>query len=137
MCLAFGCRIFPPPPTIDNCVSPCVAPPSDHHCCTITASGEVGLKTRVPPSSRDPLRPPFHSFTTTPFKAIKGLPSNMLSSCFALSPHSVTSILTPESSASVMSRFTSSLPSLDVKGIIERNPATMPHKSTLQGTVFE
>mmetsp|Transcript_84966 Transcript_84966/g.245684 ORF Transcript_84966/g.245684 Transcript_84966/m.245684 type:complete len:239 (+) Transcript_84966:426-1142(+) len=107
----------PPPAPIscDKAVRLCVAPPWDHQARIRSASGTPGERRTEPASSNEPLKPPFHSFTKTPLSKTSGQSSKILSSCRARSPHNVTSMLKPESSASVTSRFTSSLPAADVK----------------------
>mmetsp|Transcript_66553 Transcript_66553/g.168632 ORF Transcript_66553/g.168632 Transcript_66553/m.168632 type:complete len:289 (+) Transcript_66553:913-1779(+) len=111
-------------------------PPADHHCCTFCPSGVSGLKVNEPASSKEPLRPPFHSLTSTPWMSTTGLPSKSLSSCLARSPQTVTDMLMAESSAIVISRLTSSLPSLDVKEKIGRKLTTTPQRSQAHGKVF-
>mmetsp|Transcript_114103 Transcript_114103/g.285450 ORF Transcript_114103/g.285450 Transcript_114103/m.285450 type:complete len:256 (+) Transcript_114103:793-1560(+) len=108
-----------------------------HHCCKRWTSGNFGCTCMTPASIKEPLRPLFHSLTATPFRQITGLPSKTLSSCFARSPQRAMERLVAVSSASVISRFTSSLPSLEVKARTGLKPTTTPQRSTVQGAAFD
>mmetsp|Transcript_732 Transcript_732/g.1938 ORF Transcript_732/g.1938 Transcript_732/m.1938 type:complete len:210 (+) Transcript_732:37-666(+) len=127
----------PPGPETDRVLISLLEPPSDHHCFIFCTSGSAASKMRSPPSSSEPLRPPFHSLTRTPFIATSGLPANVESSCFARSPQSVTIMLVAVSSAKVISRFTSSWPALDVNVNFGWKPTMTPQRSVVHGRVFD
>mmetsp|Transcript_68623 Transcript_68623/g.192346 ORF Transcript_68623/g.192346 Transcript_68623/m.192346 type:complete len:434 (-) Transcript_68623:360-1661(-) len=121
----------------DNDVNDAWPPEAFHHCRTRSASGNVESKTMEPACSKEPVRPPLNSLTVTPFKHTSGLPSKSLSSIFARSPQMAMSMLVVVSSATVISRLTSALPSLDVNSTNGLNATIMPQRSTLHGIVFD
>jgi len=63
--------------------------------------------------------------------------SKTLSSCLALSPHNVTTMLVAVSSAIVISRLINSLPSFEVKDKNGLKAVITPQSSTVHGSVFD
>lgn len=107
-----------------------VQPHVAHQWRTFCASGLTGAKVSAPPSRRDPMRPPFHSLTTTPRRATTGQPRKNESSCLARQPHKVTTMLKAVLSAMVISRLKNSRPSLLETACTWRKPTTTPQRST-------
>mmetsp|Transcript_27141 Transcript_27141/g.75676 ORF Transcript_27141/g.75676 Transcript_27141/m.75676 type:complete len:299 (-) Transcript_27141:65-961(-) len=115
----------------------CVEPHPDHHCWSLCASGKSGLRVTTLDSTVPPLRPPFHSLTRTPLSMITGLFPKSESGSFPFSPHNVTSMLVAVSSATVMSRFNNSRPSLAMTVARGLNCVTIPQRLTRQGVGFD
>mmetsp|Transcript_125321 Transcript_125321/g.348702 ORF Transcript_125321/g.348702 Transcript_125321/m.348702 type:complete len:209 (-) Transcript_125321:276-902(-) len=112
----------------------CDAPPSAHHRRALVASTIAGFKATSPSGSTDPLRAPCHSLMRTFLRPTTGWLSSAASSILALSPQSTTLMLHPVSSAIMISRFASSVPSLAVMDMRARASVTTPQRSTLHGT---
>mmetsp|Transcript_127330 Transcript_127330/g.368675 ORF Transcript_127330/g.368675 Transcript_127330/m.368675 type:complete len:214 (-) Transcript_127330:394-1035(-) len=137
---AFVCKVaksVTPSCASDSDVKLAWPPEAFHHWRTRSASGKVESKTMAPACSNEPLRPPLNSLTEMPFKHTTGFPSKTLSSCFARSPQMAISMLVAVSSAIVRSRFTSSLPFLEVKATNGLDFTMMPQISTLHGNVLD
>mmetsp|Transcript_69819 Transcript_69819/g.202367 ORF Transcript_69819/g.202367 Transcript_69819/m.202367 type:complete len:210 (+) Transcript_69819:960-1589(+) len=110
------CKSAMPSWARDRDVKLALLPDSAHHCRTRCASRRSESKTMTPACSKEPLRPPLNSFTVTPLRHTKGFPSKALSSLVARSPQRATTMLVAVSSATVISRLTSSRPACDVNG---------------------
>mmetsp|Transcript_30813 Transcript_30813/g.89553 ORF Transcript_30813/g.89553 Transcript_30813/m.89553 type:complete len:242 (+) Transcript_30813:1172-1897(+) len=121
----------------DNDVKFALLPVEAHHCCTRCTSGCRASKTIAPVCSREPLRPPLNSLTPTPLRQTTGFPCRRGSSSLARSPQMATAKLVAVSSATMSSRFTSSLPPCDVNATGGPTFTTTAQMSTLHGKLLD